>query len=100
MFAGVLGLLMVLNVGAAFASHGDNAPPFAEAEFIADGGDVPGPPPANVEAALTTPGSIPVGTALGFSPTGPNDHPALIHMSVRTLAALANNPNCPLHYLP
>ena len=91
-FAGVLGLLMVLNVGAAWATHGDNPnSPFAEAEGIADGTG-----PTSAIAAATTPGSIPVGTALGFSPAGPNDHPGLVHSN--GFQNLVHNPNCPLHY--
>ncbi len=96
----VTGLLMALNVGVALAHHGDNPnSPFAEAEAIANGGDEPGPPPPHVEAALTTPGSIPVGTALGFTGSvGPDDHPGL--QNSNGFQNLSRNPNCPLHYLP
>ncbi len=88
----VTGLLMALNVGVALADHGDNPnSPFAEAEAIADGSG-----PASAAAAATTPGSIPVGTALGFSPAGPNDHPGLVHSN--GFQNLKRNPNCPLHY--
>ena len=90
-FVSALGLVMALNVGAAFADHGDNPnSPFAEAQAIADAG---GPPPV---AAATTPGAIPVGTALGFDPAGPNDHPGL--MNSNGFDNLSHNPNCPLHY--
>ena len=96
-FAGVLGVLMVLNVGAASASHGDNPnSPFAEAEGISNGA----PGPISGEAAETTPGSIPVGTALGFVPgLAPElqDHPGLQN-SQGFVPNLARNPNCPLHY--
>jgi hypothetical protein len=95
-FGGVLGLLMVLNVGAALAHHGDNAEPFAEAESIADGTG-----PTSGVAAATTPGSIPVGTALGFVPGLPpedQEHPGLVHGGVNGFQNLSHNPNCPLHY--
>ncbi len=86
----VTGLLMALNVGVALADHGDNPnSPFAEAEELA------GSP---FEKASITPGSIPVGTALGFDPDGPNDHPGL--QNSQGFDNLSRNPNCPLHYLP
>ena len=91
-FAGVLGLVMAVNVGVASADHGNNPnSPFAEAEAIADGTG-----PTSAVAAATTPGAIPVGTALGFSPAGPNDHPGLVHSN--GFQNLSRNPNCPLHY--
>ncbi len=96
-FAGVLGLLMVLNVGAALAFHGDNAEPFAEAEGISIGA----PGPESGAAAGTTPGNIPVGTALGFVPGLPpedQEHPGLVHGGVNGFQNLSHNPNCPLHY--
>ena len=102
-FASVLGLVTALNVGVAFANHGDNPnSPFAAAEKIADGvGEPPPepPPPLHVQAALATPGAIPVGSALGFP--DPGDHQALLHMS-DTVGdfAIAHNPNCPAHYAP
>ena len=90
----VTGLLMALNVGVALADHGDNPnSPFAAAEAIADGTG-----PTSGVAAATTPGSIPVGTALGFDPDGPNDHPGL--QNSQGFDNLSRNPNCPLHYLP
>ena len=86
----VTGLLMALNVGVALADHGDNPhSPFAEAEELA------GSPP---EKAALTPGAIPVGTALGFDPAGPNDHPGL--QNSNGFDNLSRNPNCPLHYAP
>jgi 2-keto-3-deoxy-galactonokinase len=94
-FAGVVGLVMVVNVGMASADHGANAAPFAEADAIADGTG-----PTSGVAAATTPGSIPVGTALGFVPGLPpeeQDHPGLQH-SQGFVPNLSRNPNCPLHY--
>ena len=87
----VTGLLMALNVGVALADHGNNPnSPFAEAEALA------GSPP---EKAATTPGAIPVGTALGFTGSvGPDDHPGL--QNSKGFQNLSRNPNCPLHYLP
>ena len=90
-FASALGLMMALNVGAAFADH--PGPAFDDANAIADGG---GPPPA---AAAETPGAIPVGTALGFNPALPQDQQG--HAGLRNsqgFGNLARNPNCPLHY--
>jgi hypothetical protein len=84
----VVGVVMALNVGVALAH---DAPPFAEAELIADGSG-----PKSAQAAATTPGAIPVGTALGFSPGGPNTHPGLVHSN--GFENLSRNPNCPLHY--
>jgi len=112
-FAGVLGLVMALSVGVASADHGDanENSPFAEAEAIADFANCtttdvasceedpnPGGPPPWAEAGSTTPGAIPVGTALGF--TGvvtPDSHPGLVHSN--GFQNLSHNPNCPLHYL-
>lgn len=94
-FAGVMGLVMAVNVGVASATHGENAAPFAEADGIADG-----TPPLSGAAAATTPGSIPVGTALGFVPGLPPEdqaHPGLQH-SQGFVPNLSHNPNCPLHY--
>ena len=93
-FAGVVGLLMVVNMGAASADH--PGPPFEDANTISN--DLPGP--ISAEAALTTPGSIPVGTALGFQPgvlPEDQDHPGLQN-SQGFVPNLARNPNCPLHY--
>ena len=91
----VTGLLMALNVGVALADHGDNPnSPFAAAEAIADGTG-----PTSGVAAATTPGAIPVGTALGFTGSvGPDDHPGL--QNSKGFQNLSRNPNCPLHYLP
>ena len=93
--AGVTGLVMALNVGVAWAHHGDNPnSPFAEAEAIADGTG-----PTSGVAAATTPGAIPVGTALGFDPRLPQEeqgHPGL--RNSKGFQNLVNNPNCPLHY--
>jgi hypothetical protein len=93
-FAGVVGLFMVLNAGVASADH--PGPPFEDANTISI--DAPGP--ISAEAAGTTPGNIPVGTALGFQPGVPpaeQNHPGLQH-SQGFVPNLARNPNCPLHY--
>ncbi len=87
-FASALGLMMALNVGAAFADHPGE--PFVDANAF--GGH-------HHLAAAQTPGSAPVGTALGFVPGGPQTHPGLINMSDSAVAGIAHNPNCPLHYL-
>ena len=91
----VTGLLMALNVGVALADHGDNPnSPFAAAEAIADGTG-----PTSGVAAATTPGSIPVGTALGFDPRLSQEeqgHPGL--RNSKGFQNLKRNPNCPLHY--
>ena len=92
-FGGVVGLVMVFNVGVASADH--PGPPFVDANTIADGSG-----PTSGVAAATTPGNIPVGTALGFVPGLPpedQDHPGLQH-SQGFVPNLSRNPNCPLHY--
>ena len=98
--AGVTGMVMALNMGVAWAHHGDANPnsPFAEAEAIADAGVDDGLPPPHVDAALTTPGSAPVGTALGCP--NPGTHPGCVNMSPQVVIAITHNPNCPRHYLP
>ncbi len=97
-FAGVLGLVMAVNVGVASADHGATAPAFEEAE------DNDGTPP---EDALLTPGAIPVGSHLLESPTGvlPPGNPGSVNgfeprPDSGAIAAIANNPNCPAHYAP
>ncbi len=78
-FVGVLGVVMVLNVGVAFA-HDNNA-------FPATNG------PGDVKA--------PVGSAIGpFPPNPAATHPGAIHMSDNVGEfAIAHNPNCPLHWI-
>ena len=118
-FAGVLGVLMVLNVGVASADHGETAPAFAEAEdndfdtqtSRRTGVELNGPP---ADASLT-PGAIPVGSALlppemGAEPP-PGNPGSLNGFLPRSIAggaledsgaivAIAKNPNCPAHYAP
>jgi hypothetical protein len=93
-FGGVVGLVMVFNVGVASADH--PGPPFVDANEISN--DMPGP--TSGDAAAETPGNIPVGTALGFQPgVDPEfqDHKGLQN-SQGFVPNLARNPNCPLHY--
>jgi hypothetical protein len=111
-FAGVLGVLMVLNVGAALAVHDGPAPAFDDAEdnnFATQtsrrtGVELNGPP---ADASLT-PGAIPVGSAL-LPPAEGEDPPpgnpgSLNGFDPRPLSgavvAIAKNPNCPAHYAP
>ena len=98
-FAGVLGLVMVVNVGIASADHGVDNPnsPFADADAAAvvtfeDA----------VLAADEAPSPYPVGqNALALDPK-PDPHPGqfLGFGTGNAGVAIANNPNCPLHYLP
>ena len=110
-FAGVVGLLLVLNVGVASATHGENAEPFEVADTLV------GP-----AATATTPVNAPVGSHIlgadtpghpgadnGFGRIhvvgGENDGdeipgPGGTDFGNPAVMALANNPNCPLHYPP
>ncbi len=96
-FVGVLGLVKAVNVGTAFADHDANSPAFGETV-----GEAPSPGPVGQHIV---PGSAPghPGADNGFDrlhdgdgneiPGGPGtntSNPAVI--------ALANNPNCPLHW--
>jgi len=96
-FAGVLGLVMAVNVGVASAHHGANAPPFADADaaVVVDFDDA-------VLAADEAPSPYPVGqNALGLDPN-PDPHPGQFRGfgTGNAEAGITNNPNCPLHYLP
>ena len=102
-FAGVLGVLMVLNVGAALAVHDGPSPAFDEARAVT------GSPP---EHAAETPGAIPVGSHLledadgNLPPGAPGSENGFVPRSVLggaaedsgAIVAIANNPNCPAHY--
>ena len=97
-FAGVLGVLMVLNVGAALAVHDGPSPAFDDAR------DVTGSPP---EKAAETPGAIPVGSHLLADSAGvlPPGNPGSVNgfeprPDSGAIVAIANNPNCPAHYAP
>ena len=93
-FAGVVGLLMVLNAGVASADHGDGNPnsPFAPAEVIAQGGTL-GNCPTCGPAAATTPGSIPVGSAIGpFPPDPAATHQGAINMSGQVMGRALHSP--------
>ena len=89
-FVGVLGMVMVLNVGVAFAVHEGPSPAF--------GPDVShAPSPGPVGSHLIGPGSDgpgAPGAINGFNfefGVGPDtSNPAVI--------AINNNPNCPFHY--
>ena len=98
-FASVLGMVMVLNVGVAFATHGDGgAAPFVAADdFVVTCNklsDCPGT--SNRDAAALTPGDAPVGSRI-IPPTAPG-HPAFENQSPQVVTAITHNPNCPLHY--
>ena len=87
---------MVVNVGIASADHGANAPPFVDADAVAvsDFDDA-------VAAASLAPSPFPVGqNALGLDPN-PDPHPGQFKgFDIGNAeAGIANNPNCPLHYL-
>ena len=92
-------MVLMLNVGVALADHGDNPnSPFVAAEDN-DGATQTSPRTDEVlsgpraDAALT-PGAIPVGSALGFP--FPGTHPG----NTGNFNGIANNPNCPAHYIP
>ena len=98
-FAGVLGLVMAVNVGVASADHGVDNPnsPFVDADAA--------PVSTFEEAVLAAdeaPSPYPVGqNALGLDPN-PDPHPGQFRGfgTGNAEAGITNNPNCPLHYLP
>ena len=91
-------MVLMLNVGVAFATHGENPnSPFAAAE--ANDGATQTSPRTGAELngpaadGALTPGAIPVGSALGFPV--PGTHPGIVNGNFN---GIANNPNCPAHY--
>lgn len=75
-FAAMLVLVMAMSTGVAYADHGDISPAFGD-----EVGDAPSPAPVGSNIS-------PAGATNGFF-ENPNSN---------ALAAVANNPNCPLHY--
>ena len=97
-FAGVLGVLMLLNVGAALAVHDKPTPAFDDARAVTGHHHL---------QAAETPGAIPVGShLLGDVPGAPGSENGFVPRSVDggaaedsgAIVAIANNPNCPAHW--